>query len=157
MFAVESMGLGTGNRFYVDSGTGTDGAGYGRNPDSPTATVDYAVGLCTASNGDIIYVMPGHAESLGADSAVDVDVAGVTIIGLGSGALRPTFTATAIAGDFKLAAASIRIENLLFLSGIDATTAVTGATFQMAGGSVYVGNLVNEQGMLSTWTVATNA
>jgi len=74
--------------------------------------------------------MPGHAESLAADSAVDVDVVGVTIIGLGSGSARPTFTATAIAGDFKLAAASGRIENLLFLSGVDATTGmleITGA------------------------------
>jgi hypothetical protein len=66
--------------------------------------------------------MPGHAENLPLDSSVDIDVAGVTVIGLGSGAARPTFTATAIAGDFKLAAASITIKNLLFLSGIDATT-----------------------------------
>jgi hypothetical protein len=51
-------------------------------------------------------------------------VAGVTIIGLGTGASRPTFTATAIAGDFKLAAASTYIENLLFLGGIDATTGI---------------------------------
>ena len=114
-----------GDIWFVDSGqtsTGSDAVGYGRNPDQPFLTLDYAIGNCTASNGDTIYVMPGHAESLGADSAVDVDVAGLTIIGLGKGAARPTFTATAIAGDFKLAAASTHIENLLFLSGIDATT-----------------------------------
>jgi hypothetical protein len=51
-----------------------------------------------------------------------VDVAGLTIIGLGKGAARPTFDASAIAGDFKLAAASTHIENLLFTSGVDATT-----------------------------------
>jgi len=51
-----------------------------------------------------------------------VDVAGLKIIGLGWGATRPTFTASAIAGDSKIAAASTYLENLLFLSGIDATT-----------------------------------
>jgi len=114
-----------GDIWFVDSGqtsTGADAAGYGRNPDQPFLTLDYAIGNCTASNGDTIYVMPGHAEALGADSAVDVDVAGLTIIGLGRGAARPTFNATAIAGDFKLAAASTHIENLLFTGGVDATT-----------------------------------
>lgn len=114
-----------GDIWFVDSGqtsTGADAVGYGRNPDQPFLTLDYCIGNCTASNGDTIYVMPGHTEDLSADSAVDVDVAGLTIIGLGRGAARPTFTASAIAGDFKLAAASTHIENLLFLSGIDATT-----------------------------------
>jgi hypothetical protein len=114
-----------GDIWFVDSGqttTGADSAGYGRNPDQPFLTLDYAIALTTASNGDTIYVMPGHTETLGADSAVDIDVAGLTIIGLGKGAARPTFTASAIAGDFKLAAASTHIENLLFLSGVDATT-----------------------------------
>ena len=34
-----------GNVFYVDSGSGSDTAGNGRNPDSPVATIDYAVAL----------------------------------------------------------------------------------------------------------------
>jgi hypothetical protein len=132
VWTVQDMLDHPGNIFFVDSGcTGaTDGAGYGLSPDRPFATLDYAVGQCTASNGDVIYCMPGHAESLAADSAVDVDIAGIKIVGLGFGASRPTFTATAIAGDFKLAAASGWIENLLFLSGIDATTGlleITGA------------------------------
>lgn len=124
MFAVANEGMTTGNIFWVDSGSGTDSDGYGQNPDAPFATVDYAVGKCTANNGDRIYVMPGHAENLAADSAVDVDVAGITIIGLGEGADRPTFTATAAAGDFKLAAASTVIKNLLFLGGFDETTGI---------------------------------
>lgn len=113
-----------GNIWFVDSGIGSNAAGFGQSPDAPTATLDYAVGLCTANNGDVIYVMPGHAENLAADSAVDIDVAGITVIGLGSGADRPTFTATAVAGDFKLAAASTVIKNLLFVGGIDETTGI---------------------------------
>jgi hypothetical protein len=124
VFSIEDVVDHPGGIWFVDSGcaTGADSLGAGKSPDIPFLTLDYAVGRCTANNGDVIYVMPGHTESLGADSAVDVDQAGITIIGLGSGADRPTFTATAIAGDFKLAAASITIKNLLFLSGIDATT-----------------------------------
>ena len=125
-FTVADIVAHPGNIWFVDSGASgaSDGAGYGRNPDAPFATLDYAVGNCTASNGDVIYVLPGHAENLAADSAVDIDVAGVKVVGLGWGASRPTFTATATAGDFKLAAASVWVENILFLGGIDATTGI---------------------------------
>ena len=113
-----------GDIWFVNSGAAaaSDSAGFGQNPDAPFATLDYAVGKCTANNGDVIYVMPGHAENLIAAATVDIDVAGVTVIGLGKGAARPTFTATVAAGAFKLNAASVRIENLLFLGGVDATT-----------------------------------
>ena len=113
MFAVENQALSTGNRFYLHAGTGTDGAGYGRNPDAPVATLDYANGLCTASKGDIIYAMPGHAESLvGATSAV-LDVAGVRVIGLGTGALRPKLTYTTDAGaTISITAPNVALENL---------------------------------------------
>jgi len=127
VYTIADMQDHPGNIFFVDSGhtSAEDGAGFGQSPDSPCATLDYAVGLCTASNGDVIYVMPGHAEAIAADSDVDIDVAGITVIGLGKGAARPTFTfATAITADFKLAAASTYVENILFLSGIDATTGI---------------------------------
>ena len=55
----------------------------------PFGTIDYAVGRCTANRGDVIYVMPGHSETIGAAAAVDFDVAGITVIGLGRGALQP--------------------------------------------------------------------
>ena len=114
-----------GDIWFVDSGqttTGGDTVGHGRNPDEPFLTLDYAIGNCTANNGDVIYVMQGHAENLAADSTVDIDQAGLTVIGLGKGAARPTFTCTAAAGDFKLAAASTVIENLLFLNDVDNST-----------------------------------
>jgi hypothetical protein len=108
--------------WFVDSGNGTDGVGYGRNPDRPFATLDYAVSHASVATGDTIYLMPGHAENLAADSDVDVDVSNLQILGLGWGGCRPTFTATAIAGDFKLAASCGILRNVLFLSGVDATT-----------------------------------
>ena len=114
---------GVGNRFYVDSGSGAD-TNSGTAPDQAFATLDYSIAQATANNGDVIYVLPGHTENLAADSAVDIDVAGLTIIGLGHGASRPTFKATAVAGDFKLAAASTVVKNILFIGSIDATTGI---------------------------------
>jgi len=126
VFVVDDLDRHPGAIWFVDSGhaAATDGVGFGRNPDAPFATLDYAVSHADISTGDTIYLMPGHAESLAADSDVDIDVSNLHIIGLGWGGCRPTFTATAIAGDFKLAASCGIIENILFLSGVDATTGI---------------------------------
>jgi len=102
----------------------SDAAGNGRSPAAPFATLDYAVSHGDIGAGDTIYCLPGHAENLAAESAVDVDVSNLHIIGLGWGGCRPTFTATAIAGDFKLAASCGILENILFLGGVDATTGI---------------------------------
>jgi hypothetical protein len=135
VFTISDLVAHPGDIWFVDSGIGVDGAGYGQSPDTPVATLDYAVGLCTANNGDVIYVMPGHAETIIGDSGVDIDVAGVKVIGLGWGASRPTFNfTTAVAADFKLAAASVVVENILFLGGIDALTGpieISGADCQL--------------------------
>lgn len=112
-----------GNAYFVDSTNGVDDPDFnGTSWTEAKATIDEAVNLCTADNGDIIYVAPFHAEDLAADSAVDIDVAGVTIIGIKIGRQMPTLTATVIAGDLKLAAANTTIANLRFLGGVDATT-----------------------------------
>ena len=117
---VADQGESTGSRFFVHSGTGTDGAGYGSAPDAPFATVDYAVGKCTASKGDIIYVLPGHAETYTATNGFDADVAGVAIIGLGWGAQRPTFTFNHANAQVNIGAAGVRVENVRFVASITA-------------------------------------
>lgn len=116
-----ALGIGTsGNTYWVDSGNSVQQTG---SFDLPYDDLDAAIGQCTANNGDLVIIKEGHSESLTADSAVDIDVAGVTVVGLGHGADRPTFTFTTdVAADFKLAAASVRVINLLFKSGIDALT-----------------------------------
>lgn len=86
----------------------------------PFATVDYAIGRCKASRGDIIMVMPGHTETISAAAGVALDVAGVAIIGLGTGSLRPTFNFTATASTFTVSAANSVIKNCLFTGGVDA-------------------------------------
>ena len=110
-----------GNIFWVDSGSGSntnDGTHV-----RPYATLDYAVGKCTANNGDLILVKAGHTETVTAAGGLDLDVAGITIIGLGNGSDRPTvnFT-TAVGADMDVDADNITISNFLFTGGIDALT-----------------------------------
>jgi len=112
-----------GNAYFVDSNSGAD-TNKGTSWENALATIDAAVNKCTASNGDVIWVHPAHAENLAADSAIDIDLAGVSVIGIRRGRLMPTLTGTAIAGDCKLAAAGVSIRNLRFLGGIDAMTGI---------------------------------
>jgi hypothetical protein len=110
----------TGNVFFVDSGIGLDDPNWGSSPEEPFDTIDYAIGQCTASNGDIIYVMPGHTESIAAASGINADVAGISIVGLGNGSNRPLITlGTATAATFNVGAADVKIKNLQFTSAID--------------------------------------
>ena len=88
VFTIDDFVQHPGDIWFVDSGSGTDGAGYGQNPDAPFASIDYAIGKCTANQGDVIYVMPGHTETItGTD--ITADVAGISIIGIGKGSLMP--------------------------------------------------------------------
>jgi len=112
-----------GNVFFVDSShdNAGDSDGRGQNPDQPFSTIDYAVGKCTANNGDVILVMPGHTETVSTASGIDIDVAGVSIIGLGRGADRPTITLSAVGATVEVAAANCYLENLLFTTSAAAT------------------------------------
>lgn len=121
MFSIEDMSRSTGNRFYVDSNTGVDGAGYGRSPDKPFDSLAYALssGVCTADKGDIIYVMPGHVETVTAAAGIACNIAGVSIIGLGTGASRPKIQfGSSTAATLSITASSVLIENLVFESDI---------------------------------------
>lgn len=89
---------------------------------APFSTLDYAVGKCLAHRGDVIFVKPGHSETLSAADGVDVDVAGVSIIGLGRGTKRPKFIYDNSAGEFVIGAANVRIENLWFVPSVTGIT-----------------------------------
>lgn len=104
----------TGSTFYVDSVTGSDNDS-GKTPAQAKATIDAAIGLCTANKGDVIYILPGHAETVTATS-IAYDVAGVRIIGLGQGLSRPTFTFGAAAATITVSAANSSWENCVFIA-----------------------------------------
>ena len=112
----------TGKVFFVDSVTGLNGNS-GLEPALPFATIDYAVGKCTASKGDIIFVMPGHTETITAAGGLALDVAGVTIIGLGTVGSRPKLNfITSTGASMKVTAASCEMSNVNFTGGLDALT-----------------------------------
>ena len=118
LFSIVDVPAHPGSVFFVHSGTGTDALGGGRGPDNALATFDYAVGLCTANKGDVIYILPGHAETISAAAGIDLDVEGITVIGLGNGDNRPTFTMdTSTSVDVDVDADNITIKGLRFVSG----------------------------------------
>lgn len=103
-----------GKVFFVHSGTG--GNGNLGTLERPFATLDYAVGRCRANKQDMIFVMPGHTESIPDATTLLLDVAGITIVGLGQGASRPTFTfTTANTAKIPVSAANIEISNCVFV------------------------------------------
>ena len=122
-----------GNVFWVNS---TIGGNKGTRA-KPFTTIQYALDKCKADQGDIIMCGPGHAETVVAAAGLDLDVAGVTLIGLGRGAKRPTITfSTLIGADMDVDAANITMSNFLFVNGIDNLTApidVNAAYFSMIG------------------------
>ena len=106
-----------GNVFYVSSVTG--GANNdARSPERPISTLDAAIGLCTANNNDTIVVMANHAETITGAGGITADVAGITIIGVGTYNQRPRFLMDAgTAVSFVISAADVTVQNLVFAAG----------------------------------------
>jgi len=124
----------TGNVYFVDDG-GSD-SNSGTDKSQPFATLDYAIGKCTASQGDVIIVMPGHAETT---TAIAADVAGISIIGLGHGAKMPTLTASTGASDLiDVTVASVYIENIRFVGAASGNTGFL--ALSAAADSIHVNN-----------------
>mgnify|MGYP001616543429 CR=1 FL=1 len=105
-----------GNVFWVDSARGSNGNKGTRQ--RPFATLDYAIGRCTANQGDIILLRENHAETITGIGGITADIAGITIIGLGTYNQRPRFLmdgGTSVT--FVVTAADVTISNLVFASG----------------------------------------
>lgn len=91
-------------------------------------TLNAALGQCRSGAGDVVIVLPGHSENItGAASATSNLVAGTKIVGLGSGADRPTFTWTATGSTLPLNKANVVIDNciLQLATAPGSTTAAT--------------------------------
>ena len=106
-----------GSVFFVDSTAGNNG-NTGKEPSKAFATLDYAIGKCTANKGDVIYVMPNHAETIIGAGGITADIAGIKIIGLGSYNQRPRFLmdgGTTVT--FAVSAADVTVRNIVMASG----------------------------------------
>jgi len=97
------------------------------------ATVQGAVDQCVASRGDVIFVMPGHSETITTDGGLALSKAGVTIIGMGTGTLRPKLVyGTAAAAATTVTAANVTLHNFVVEANFaDVTNAfdITAANF----------------------------
>jgi hypothetical protein len=141
---IPTFGVGpqlpTGQVFFVSSVT--MGAGnYAQNsPTAPLATIAQALTAITQA-GSYIYCLPGHAETITGAAGIALNVAGVTIVGLGYGFAKPTITfTTAIAAQMTVTGANTVISNFNFISNFAAITAlvsVTAAGVQLQGCNFY--------------------
>ncbi len=131
-----------GKIFFVNNSSVVPDGGVGGsdgNPGTylkPFSTLDYAIGRCKASRGDVICLMPGHIENITAASGITVDVAGIAILGLGQGTLRPKIRFGAAAATYVISAASVTHVNVEFVAnfadvamGLD-ISGVDGLTFE---------------------------
>jgi len=116
-----------GSIFFVGSthAAAADNTGCGRTPDQPFATITYALAQCTASAGDVIYLLPGHVSLVAAAAGLVFNVAGVSVIGCGNGTIQPIirFT-TGIGADMDILC-PVTFENINFQAGFaDVTAAI---------------------------------
>lgn len=112
-----------GNIFYVDSNKGALNNS-GTSKSTACVKIDDAINLCTADNGDVIYVMPNHSEAIVSAGAIDADVAGISIFGLGSGDNMPRVDYTLATGSFAIGANNVTVENINFHANV--TSVVVG-------------------------------
>lgn len=93
--------------------------------DAPFSTIAGALSFCVANRGDIVMVKPGHAETVSAAGGITLSVAGVAIIGLGAGSMRPTITlGTLTTASVQVTASNETISNFLFVSALAAVATV---------------------------------
>lgn len=126
-----------GRVHYVRSSGGQDG-------DDETlrrrlhTTLNSALAQCRSGLGDVVVVLPGHAENISSADQMSSLVAGTTIVGMGSGNLRPTFTWTAATATFLLDVANVTLSNLRLLMdpGTGTTTVAAPITVSAAGCSI---------------------
>jgi hypothetical protein len=129
---------GSSNVYFVSSVLGADGnPGNKMAPGGPLATLKTA--LTMVSPGDTIVLMPGHVETMVAAGSISVACANITIVGLGVGAVRPTFKySTATTATFDIVKDNITFANVRWdmtgiaslVKGINVKTAANDVTFE---------------------------
>jgi len=112
---------GIGLSWYVDSNNGSDGYD-GKTSDRAFATVQKAIDATTADRGDTIYLLPGHNENLSATNTVDLNKAGVAIIGIGWGGRTPRFDFDHADAIFEIDDSDCLLKNIRFMPGAATVT-----------------------------------
>lgn len=139
---------GTGTIYYVDSGA-TAGGETGLDWTNAKLTIKEGADLATADRGDHVMVAAGHAESLTGADGVDLDLAGVTVWGLGEGDGRPGITFSHANAEFVVGAANVTVYNLRFIAGI--TSITMGISVEDAGDNFTLANCIFPKPTTNSW------
>lgn len=118
--AVPGFSVFTGDVYFVSSLFGAAGNA-GTSAEYPYASLVTALASATAQSstygGDVIIVMPGHAEAISSATAMAISKKGVTILGMGAGNARPTFTFdTANTATIAVSAENVTVDNCIFVA-----------------------------------------
>lgn len=145
-----------GEVFWVNSTTVLPKQGKGPSDGNkgtylePFSTVDKALSKCTADRGDIIMVMPGTSTTVSGAAGEVMDVAGVAVVGLGTGTKQPIWTYSADTATITFTADNMTFYNLNFQAATDDCanmldiSAIEGITFQNC--------LFDESASSKSWT-----
>jgi hypothetical protein len=85
------------------------------------STLNAGLARCRAGKGDVVVVLPGHAENVSTADFFTSLVSGTQIVGVApiGSTLMPTFTFTATAATFLLDVVNVTLSGLKFAVGID--------------------------------------
>ena len=134
----------SGNTWYVDSFIGADAASpAGRDRARPLASLAQA--LTNASANDTIVFLQGHQQTLTAITTLSI--AGLKLLGEGTGTNRPSFTRNVNDELFDITAAGVRIENIWF--PVSSTSTALGKV-RTAGANTKIINCYFESGANDT-------
>jgi hypothetical protein len=107
------------NVWYVDSNASAGGSG--RSWVRAFLTIQEAAAAALAD--DYILVAPAHVETVTAAAGLELNTAGVTLLGYGNGDRCPQIDFTTVVGaDMNVGAAGVTMVNFRFTGGIDALT-----------------------------------
>lgn len=104
-----------GKDWYVNSAAAA--GGNGASPSGAVTTL--AAALALAQPGDRVFIAPGHAENITGAAAITWSQSGVTVIGLGVGANRPTFTFTTTASQIIISGSNNILSNVRLTVSVD--------------------------------------
>ena len=126
-YGVPTIGAGggipstTGTYIFVSSTSGSD-SNTGLDKAHAVATLAQGITLSTASVGDVIILMPCHAETI---TTTLTPKAGTTIVGVGFGRNRAVLTAgTGAIDTFTLSANNVTLQNFVLVGAASGVTAL---------------------------------
>ena len=102
---------------------------FGFNPDGVvtySATVQGAIDRATADAGDIIFIAPGHTETVDSTGDFLINKAGIKIIGLGQGDLLPLVDITSTSGKIQITENDVTLSNVRVRPGAGSSGCAAG-------------------------------